>query len=152
MFAYMHFHHMIPHSSLSDYQNWASCPEFLTHEHTVLPDNFPWSCNDKLSKTNANDAPSYDPGVMIFIYWTSSSFDRAIHIAPLHSKAQLYIIIMVEYMYFPMLRARQMSCYNNCVESCSTHQMIPTETWHIFGPTIEYIAIHSALTENVSIT
>ena len=26
-----------------------------------------------------------------------------------------------------------------------------TDPWQIFGPTIEYIAIHSALTENVSI-
>ena len=26
------------------------------------------------------------------------------------------------------------------------------DTWQIFGPTIEYFAIHSALTENVSIT
>ena len=27
-----------------------------------------------------------------------------------------------------------------------------TNIWQIFGPTIEYIAIHSVLTENVSIT
>ena len=27
-----------------------------------------------------------------------------------------------------------------------------TDTWQIFGPTIEYIAIHSVLTENVIIT
>ena len=27
-----------------------------------------------------------------------------------------------------------------------------TDTWQIFGPTIEYIAIQSVLTENVSIT
>ena len=28
----------------------------------------------------------------------------------------------------------------------------PTDTWQIFGPTIEYIAIRSVLIENVSIT
>ena len=51
-----------------------------------------------------------------------------------------------------------MRMYNNVLIICAdkiwynNYQNDSTYFWHIFGPTIEYIAIHSVLTENVSIT
>ena len=50
--------------------------------------------------------------------------------------------------YPPSMRIRRW-LYNNSGE-CTWRT--GTDTWQLFSPTIEYIAIHSVLTENVSIT
>ena len=39
-------------------------------------------------------------------------------------------------------------CYCMAMPSPDLHIELYTDTWHIFGPAIEYIAIHSVLTEN----